>query len=190
MGKNYNDQEIIDTLAIGSATLVACKQDILNFDKTFFEHLDSGTVYSDYLLKAKQNTKDLDKLINTTNIRSAQGSEKASYVAAIKLRTEINDKVVKMGQDLGFIDRKAKELDVNVDGAVDFNFQSKSDKEIRAEIEAEKKRLNQIASGKVIIMRPELLGVTDGEVAKYFPSSVVDATTKKNKVRSKVALRK
>jgi len=54
MGKGYDDQEIIDTLDIGTKTLVACKQDILNFDKTFFEHLDSGTVFSDYLLSAKR----------------------------------------------------------------------------------------------------------------------------------------
>lgn len=189
MGKEYSDQEICDTLDIKSSTLVACKQDILNFDKTFFEHLDSGTVFSDYLLKAKQNNKDLNKLINTTNIRSAQGSEKAAYVAAIKLRSEIQDKCVKMGQDLGFIDRKAKEVDINLDGDVNFNFQTMTDKEIRAETETEVKRLNEIAEGKVIEMRPELLGVTDSEVAKFLPTSVIKPTKQKKK-RSKISLKK
>ncbi len=188
MGKGYSDQEICDALTIKTKTLVACKQDILNFDKTFFEHLDSGTVYSDYLLKAKQNTKDLNKLINTTNIKSAQGSEKAAFVAAIKLRSELQDKCVKLGQDLGFIDRQSKVVDINLDGEVNFNFQNKTDAEIRKEIELEKKRLDEIASGKVIEMRPELLGVTDKEVTKYFPPNVVSKQRAKN--TPKVTLRK
>jgi len=190
MGKGYDDQEIIDTLDIQTKTLVACKQDILNFDKTFFEHLDSGTVFSDYLLRAKQNTKDLDKLINTTNIRSAQGSEKSAFVAAIKLRKEIHDTCVKMGQDLGFVDRKAKEVDINLDGDFNFNFQTMSDKDIRQQIEDETKRLDQIASGKVIEMRTELLGVTDSEVARFLPASVKKPANYKNKKKSGIILRK
>jgi len=86
IGKNYTDDEICQTIGIQSRTLLSLKTEILNFDKTFFEHMDSGSVFSEYILKARQNLVDLDRLIKHTRIRSAQGSEKTAFVAAIKLR--------------------------------------------------------------------------------------------------------
>ncbi len=128
-------------------------------------------------------------MINSTQVRSAQGSEKAAYVAAIKLRSEINDKVVKVGQDLGHIDKRAKEVDLNVVGNIDHNFSAMSNEEIQKEIKDEVKKLHQIAAGGITIeMREELLGVSGDEVRKFLPATIVKTIPKKKK--RKVVLRK
>lgn len=191
IGKDYSDEEMCNTLGIHPASLTALKTEILTFDKTFFEHMDSGTVFSDYLLRAKQNINDLNRLINTTNIRSAQGSEKAAFVGAIKLRSEIHDKCVKMGQDLGHIDRRAKEVKIDLEGNVDFNFSTMSNNDIKAEIQAEVQALHQLAAGNTINMREELLGVTGDEIKKFLPAPVGSTSkAKKKRSRNKVSLRK
>lgn len=191
IGKDYTDEEMCNTLGIHATRLTALKSEILTFDKTFFEHMDSGTVFSNYLQKAKQNITDLNRLINTTNIRSAQGSEKAAFVAAIKLRGEIHDKCVKMGQDLGHIDRRAKEVKIDLEGNVDFNFSTMSNEDINKEIQAEVQRLHMIADGNVVEMREELLGVTGDEVRKYLPTPPKpNLKAKKSQAMHKVSLRK
>lgn len=187
IGKNYTDEEMCQTLGVHPSRLTALKSEILVFDKTFFEHMDSGSVFSDYMMRAKQNMVDLNRLINTTNIRSAQGSEKAAFVAAIKLRGEIHDKCVKMGQDLGHIDRRAKEVKIDLEGSVDFNFSTMSDEDINKEIQAEVKRLHDLADGNIVNMREELLGVTGDEIKKFLPEP---AGAKKKRSRNKVSLRK
>lgn len=189
IGKNYSDEEMCQTLNVHPARLTALKSEILVFDKTFFEHLDSGTVFSEYIMKAKQNIVDLNRLINTTNIRSAQGSEKAAFVAAIKLRGEINEKCVKMGQDLGHIDRRAKEVNLNLEGNVDFNFSSMTNAQIQDEIQAEVKKLNDLASGNVVNMREDLLGVTGDEIRKFLPAGSIKKSNK-SRPKNKVSLRK
>lgn len=176
------------TLCIHPNSLTAIKSEIITFDKTFFEHIDSGSVFSEYILKVKQNITDLNRLINTTNIRNAQGSEKAAFVGAIKLRSELNDKVVKMGQDLGHIDRRAKELKVDIEGDFNFNFSTMTNKQIQQDIQDEVQKLNQLAKGTVINMREELLGVSGDEVRKFLPEP--PNAKKKKKKSTKVILRK
>jgi DNA replication protein DnaD len=190
IGKNYSDEEMCQALDLHPSTLTAVKTEILTFDKTFFEHLDSSAVMSDYLLKAKQNIKDLNHLINTTNVRSAQGSEKAAYVGAIKLRAEIHDKCVKMGQDLGHIDKRAKEMKLDIEGSVDFNLSAMSNADIQSEIKAEVQKLHELAAGTVVNMREDLLGVTGDEVRKFLPAPHDARPKAKKPKRKKVSLRK
>lgn len=191
IGKDYSDEQMCQTLGIHSTRLTALKTEILTFDKTYFEHIDSGSVFSDYLLRAKQNVTDLNRLINSTNIRSAQGSEKAAFVGAIKLRGEIHDKCVKLGQDLGHIDKRAKEVKIDLEGNVDFNISTMSNADIQAEIQAEVTKLHQLADGNVINMREELLGVSGDEVRKFLPESPeAKLRAKKRRAKNKVSLRK
>jgi len=180
IGKNYTDGEICDAMDIRPDSLTAIKIEILNYDQVFLEHLDSGSVLSDYMMKAKQNVTDLNHLIKATNIRRAPGSEKAAYVAAIKLRSEIQDKVIRLGQDLGFIDRKAQETKntTTFEGGINLAVGKMTDEQIKAEIKAEVAQMNKIVSGKVIEMRPELLGVTDADVKKFLPANVIDVDAK------------
>jgi len=192
IGKNYTDGEVCDQLDIRPDSLTAIKSEILNFDQVSFEHMESGAVLSDYVMKARQNITDLNHLIKATNIRRAPGSEKAAYVAAIKLRSEIQDKVVRLGQDLGFIDRKAQETKntTTLEGGINLSIGKMSDEEIKAEIKAEVAQMNKIVSGKVITMRPELLGVTDSDVKKFLPANVIDVEAKVIKKKKKARVNK
>jgi len=192
IGKNYTDGEVCDQLDIRPDSLTAIKSEILNFDQVSFEHMESGAVLSDYVMKARQNITDLNHLIKATNIRRAPGSEKAAYVAAIKLRSEIQDKVVRLGQDLGFIDRKAQETKntTTLEGGINLSIGKMSDEEIKAEIKAEVAQMNKIVSGKVITMRPELLGVTDADVKKFLPANVIDVEAKVIKKKKKARVNK
>lgn len=192
IGKQYSDQQICIKLDMRPNSLSALKAEIINFDKTWFEHLDSGTVYSDYLMQSLLNITDLNKLIRSTTMSRASSGERSAFVAAIKLRKEINDKCVKMGQDLGFIEKTAQE--VNFKGEMDFNFSEMSDADVKAEVQKEVEKLNSIASGNVIEMRQELLGVTDAEVKNYLPSRLISykkkRQIKKIKIKTRLTLRK
>ena len=181
LGKNYTDDEICDQLNIKSTTLLSAKSEILTFDTTLFEHLDSSGVFSQYLLNQKQNIIDLDRLINSTNPKKA--NEKTAFVAAIKLRADILSQINKLGQELGLIDKVAKEVNVKQTGKIDVSL-TMTNINLKKEIEAEKQKLHKLAAGNQIEMREELLGVTDDDLRNFLPASVKEvAPAKKRKSR-------
>ncbi len=180
IGKNYTDDELADELKIRSDQVSILRRKIYQTDKARFQSFDKFAVYSDYVSKCTQMVKELDDI--KTKFRNR--GQWTALVAAVKQKGEIYDKVIKLGQDFGFIDKKATEI--KVEG--EMSFSAMSDKDIRAEIQAEVNKMHQIASGQVVDMRPELLGVTDDDVATYVPQNLLrlPAADKKMKVKTKI----
>lgn len=194
IGKNYSDDEIMETLGMLPKTLQSLKKELLATDKTIFQHMDSAAVFSDYLMKSKHMVKKLHEI--QVSAKRTKGGHTA-YVASIKQEKEIYDTIIKHGQDFGFIERKAQQTDLNVKGGLTFSAVSADD--MRQEIARQVKELNELAQGKPIEMRPELLGVTPEDVQSFVPTNVTAVTEepkpkpkkkRKRKKKTKTRLRK
>jgi len=179
IGKNYTDEEICEKLNIRPNVLVEYKRRVYQHDKVRFQNLDRYVVFSDYVNKSGQMVKELDDI----KLKFRNRGQWSALVAAIKTKKEIYDSVIKLGQEFGLIDKKAAE--VKVQGEVSFS--TMSDVDVKREIEREVQKMHQIAKGGVVDMRPELLGVTDDEVARYVPAHVVGLPEpRKTKVKHKI----
>lgn len=183
IGKNYTDDEIAEELAVGVDQVMALRRRIYATDKARFQSFDKYVVYSDYIAKSTQMVKELDDI--KTKFRNR--GQWTALVAAVKQKGEIYDKVIKLGQDFGFIDKKATEI--KVEG--EMSFSAMTDKDIRAEIQAEVNKMHQLAAGKVVDMRPELLGVTDQDVSSFVPANLMQlpAGTKKKQTKVKTKIK-
>jgi len=177
----------METLRMGPKTLHALKSEIIGTDRTLFKHLDSSAVFSDYLMKSKTMVKRLHNMSVKFNNRG----QWTALVAAIKQEQNIYDTVIKHGQDFGFIDKKAAESKVTLEG--ELTFSAATPEAMKKEIAKQVKELNTLAEGGVIEMRKELLGITDADVESFVPSSVIDVKAQKPKskakAKSKVKLR-
>ena len=187
IGKSYTDNQIMAHCKIRIDLLHHLKAEILNMDTAGFEHLSSGGVYSDYLMKSTQMIKKLHDLQKKYYGRQ----QNAAAVAAIKQEKDILDSCIKLGQDFGFIEKKSQSLEVTSE----FTFGHMTEAEMKDEIKDEMKRLNDLANNKVIEMRPELLDVTDADVASFIPANIAalpkEAHVKRKvKIKTKVRLRK
>lgn len=179
LGKNYDEHQICEKMNIRLDVYQQYLRKIMHQEKVRFQNLDNYSVYADYLYKSKQMVKELDEI--KTKFRNR--GQWTALVAAVKQKKDIYDSVIKMGQDFGFIEKKATE--VKVEGEVSFSTMSDSD--VKQQIEEEVKKLHQLAQGNVVEMREELVGVTDEDVRKFVPANVIEAPKKeKSKKRSKV----
>jgi len=177
IGKNYTDYEIMEQLEIRPDDLSHYKQQILRNDKDVLENLDSVGVYSDYLLKSRQMVKELDEL----KVKFRNKGQWTALVAAVKQKKEIYDSVIKMGQDFGFIEKKATEFKVSGE----MSFSTMSEKEVKEEIQKEVENIQRLSTG-VIDMRPELLGVMPEEVRKFIPQKLLEnKNISKTKIKTK-----
>lgn len=150
------------------------KKRILERDKMVFGKLDSVAVYSDYLMKGRQMIRELDEL----KVKFRNRGQWGALVAAVKQKKDVYDSVIKLGQDFGFIDKKVAELKVSAEMSVT----PMTEADVKKEVEDEVKKLTQLAEGKIIDMRPELLGVVDEqEVKKFLPNNVKLVEHKKRK---------
>lgn len=187
IGKGKTDEDIGEELGLRTDQVQAIKRKIYQIDKVRFQNFDRFSVYSDYVGRSTQMVKELDEI--KTKFRNR--GQWTALVAAIKQKKDIFDSVIKMGQDFGFIDKKATE--VKIEG--EMSFSTMTDKDIQAEIAREVERMHQIAKGNVVEMRPELLGVTDEDVQKFVPANLVRLPAKKEnrmkmKTKVKVSLKK
>lgn len=181
IGKNYTDDEICEKLNIRPNLLVEYKRRIYQHDKVRFQGMDKYVVFSDYVSKSSQMVKELDEV----KLKFRNRGQWSALVSAIKAKKEIYDSVIKMGQEFGLIDRRAAE--VKVQGEVSFS--TMSDADVRREIESEVKRLNEIAQGGVVDMRPELMGVTDDNVEHFVPANIVSLPAPKTKTKKTTKVR-
>ncbi len=167
MGKNYSDEEIIEKLELRPQALSVHKRDIFDSDKAAFAHLDSSGVYTDYILKVRQLIRELDNVI----IKFRNRGQYTALVAAIKTKSELYDKVIKLGQDFGFIEKKVAEMKVSAEVA----FTTKSEADVRKEIEAELKAMHKLVQGATIPMRPEIATIAGLPMKRYSQQAALPA---------------
>ena len=186
IGRNFSDFEILEELDLQPHVLRYYKQRIYDIDSEKFKHLDSVTVYSDYCEKARCMIKEFDKI----KTRFTNRGQWAALSNAIKEKNIIYKDVIKLGQEFGFIERKANEISIQGE----MSFASYSTDEIKDELAKEVKKLNDMARGKIINMRPEMLETLDTgteKLKKFFPVNIqkIEKPVEKKVVKKKLKLK-
>lgn len=180
IGKNLTDDEIIDELGLQPHILADYKRQLLDFDRAAFEHLDSVTVYSEYIQRIRRIINELDWAMKICK-EKGQGQ---ALVNAIWRKKEAYDSVIKLGQDFGFIEKRASELRVSSE----LSFSTMTEEEVKEEIKREVQKMNEITRN-TIPMRGEVVELLDESVRNSLPSNVVVLPSKsktKKKVKAKM----
>ena len=186
LGKGYSDFEICEKLSLRPDILTDYKNKIFRTDKAILNDLDNAAVYVDYLIKNKQLTKELDEV----RLKAKNRNQLTALVAAVKQKREIYNDILRVGQELGFVQKKAAEVKVDAQMTVG----EMTEEEVTKAINDEVDRMKRLTEGVTVEMREELLGVTGEEVRRFLPVNTVPEAIRNQKTikktRIKVSLKK
>lgn len=188
IGQGKNPAEIMEELGLQPHIFATYLKRIKDIDQDFFQSMTSVDVYTNFVEKSRSLVKELRQMRKRFDYRK----QFTALVASVKQEHELNKDVVKLGQQLGFIEQKGAEITVESE----MTFSTMTTEEVKNEIQNEMERLNNMASGSTVMMRPELIeAVGDSEtVKKYVPDYVkmekVKPKKKKVKVKTKVKLKR
>lgn len=188
-GKGFSDLEILEKLNLQPHVYKQYLARIHDIDRENFTGLDSVKVYSEFVEKSRALVKDLDKMQKRFDYRK----QFTALVAAVKMKHDINKDVVKLGQQLGFIENKGGDK-ISVEAEMTFTTMTTED--VKREVENEMARLNNMASQPIIEMRPELLASLEGDeqrIRKFIPDNIFIPEEKektKTKIKTKVKLKR
>lgn len=188
-GKGFSDLEILEKLNLQPHIYKQYLARIHDIDRENFTGLDSVKVYSEFVEKSRALVKDLDKMQKRFDYRK----QFTALVAAVKMKHDINKDVVKLGQQLGFIENKGGDK-ISVEAEMTFTTMTTED--VKREVENEMARLNNMASQPIIEMRPELLASLEGDenrIRKFIPDNIhipEDKEKTKTKIKTKVKLKR
>tara|TARA_R110000803_G_scaffold128306_2_gene195729 strand:+ start:428 stop:1120 length:693 start_codon:yes stop_codon:yes gene_type:complete len=187
MGRGKSDVKILEQLGLTATpqVLSSIKKRIHITDTETFSQLNNVKVYTEFVEKSKQNINDLEEMQQ----RFKWKHQYTAIVAAIKMKHEINKDVIKTGQEMGFIEKKGNEVSIEAE----MSFSTMSTDDVKQEVADEVARLNELANGNIIEMRPELLATLENDEArirKFIPSgSILEEEPKAKKTKTKMKMK-
>lgn len=187
IGRGFSDLMILEKLGIEDKpqVLSSTKNRINVIDSEEFHSLTSVKVYTEFIEKCRQNIKDLNEM----QTRFKYKGQYTALVACIKQKHDINKDLIKIGQQMGFIEQKGSEVSVEAE----FSFTTMTTEDVKAKVAKEVARLNGLASGEnVIEMRPELLATLEDDekrIKKYIPSEAITEPVGTNEPRIKTKIK-
>lgn len=161
IGKNYSDHEILEALELQPHVLAEVKQQILTLDGEVYKSLSSAMVFSDFTEKSRDNIKQIDNFFKKFKNRG----QWSALVAGIKVKQEIYKDVIKLGQDLGFIDKKAGELKLSGE----MTFGTMAEHEVMEQVQKEINEINKIIKRRDVPVRAEVMEAAGEELKQYMP---------------------
>lgn len=161
IGKNYSDHEIMEKLDLRPNVLEEVKTQILTLDGEVYKNLSSAMVFSDFIEKSRDNIKQIDNFFTKFKNRG----QWSALVAGIKVKQEIHKDVIKLGQDLGFIDKKAGELKLSGE----MTFGTMAEHEVMEKVQEEINQINKIIKRRDAPIRAEVLEAAGEEVRRFMP---------------------
>jgi len=112
--QGYGDPEIATQLGIDLAQLREVCETMLTEKAHDIAARSKEVVYADYCLKQDQNLYALDGLIEELDSKTQYNA----MIGAIRLRSDIHDKKIKVGQDLGVLHKAAEQTLHTVQGGI------------------------------------------------------------------------
>ena len=177
ISRGYNDDEIAAKTEYSAESVAVVRTDLRDIDKLAFQSLENSTVYSDYLSKQSGILRALRNLqLKYAKSWGGPNSRNGAIVlAALTKQSDIYDKCVKMGQELGFIDKKSSSLEV------EFSYKDLAEDDLKAEIKKEMKKISNLGQGPVIEMRPEMMKAIGD--ASFAASNVIEMPDKERRIK-------
>lgn len=102
-----SDEEIVEETGVEFNSLVWLKDQVYKQDRAAIENADPASIFIRYCLQQEGIIVELNEVI-TKFMTTNQGS---AIVGAIKEKSQIYDRVIKMGQDLGLIVKTGDAID-------------------------------------------------------------------------------
>ena len=184
IGKSYTDSEICEKLDMRPNDLMEYRLRIMEQDKAGIAALDDTTVFSDFLMKMRENIRELDEV----RLKFRNRGQWGALVSAVREKRAVYESIIKFGQSLGLIGKKGEELTIN--GEIITTNEYNEDA-INKLIEEEAADMKRMTKGTIIEMRPELIDVSGEETHKFLPEPIQKAmkkATRKKKTRIKLRL--
>jgi hypothetical protein len=132
----WGREQIMEETGWSHQHLMAAEQFVKDEDRKIWGQADPVGIFSEYREQQLLCAKELEDLA----IVFRNGRQFSALVGAVKARSEILDKVVKAGQELGLIKRAAREISLH--GSVDVR--SLSISELRVHLQKEVSGLRKI----------------------------------------------
>lgn len=111
IAEGKTDEEIAEEIGVEFPVLDELKSEIYNQDRAAVESADPVSIFIRYCLQQEGIIFELNKVIKKF-MDTNQGS---AIVGAIKEKSQIYDRVIKMGQDLGLIIRAGADFELPAD---------------------------------------------------------------------------
>lgn len=99
-----SDQEAAEILGVSDGQLAALKSQMWDLKAKELHEATNERTYLEYVASQRACIADLD-----ASLRTAEKTSVTQEVAVIKTKSEIYDKIIKVGQDFGFIAKKPEE---------------------------------------------------------------------------------
>lgn len=110
----WSREKILEETGWSTNLLLAVEKHVEEDDRRLHSDVDPRTLFAEYKLQQLQAARELENLAET--FRALR--QYTALVAAVKTRSDILDRIVKTGQELGVVKRAARE--VTLTGRVDF----------------------------------------------------------------------
>lgn len=108
MASGEDDKEIIEAMGISAEDFKALKSAMFDAKADEIRQRPIEHVYVQYVLDQQGNVKDLTEMMET--FKSTR--QLNAMVGAIRVRSEIYDKIIKTGQDMGLLKRAATQHEI------------------------------------------------------------------------------
>lgn len=108
------DRDIIETLNISAEEFTIAKRFLLTHKGQLEASLSREERFARYQITQEQNVVDLNSLITNLNSKSQYNA----LVGAIRLRADIANKSIEMGQTLGVIEKQADRREISIGGII------------------------------------------------------------------------
>jgi len=127
IGKNHNDDEIMEALNLQPHVFRYYRQRIYRLDRFAVEHMTAESILLDY---AEQGKRSVDELEDAIRAMRKQRTPPLALVQAVKLRHRIENQIIGQAQNLGLLTNRADRLELG-----DLMFRKRTMKEIQAAVE-------------------------------------------------------
>jgi hypothetical protein len=145
IGLMWSREQILAETGWSLQQFLAIERYVRDEDRQLADEVDPRITFSNYKLMQYQAARELEDLAEVFR-HSRQFS---ALVTAIKARSDILDRVIKTGQDLGIVKRAARE--VNVNAKIDFRSMNVS--ELKVHLSNEIKEVNDL-----FVEEPKIFG--------------------------------
>ena len=108
LATSLSEVEICNNLEISWADYEILKAKMIELESKKVMSQPSENVYVEYLMNQEKNVVALTKMIDTFET----SKQHAAMVGAVKARADIYDKMIKVGQEFGFVDKVPEKTEV------------------------------------------------------------------------------
>lgn len=102
LASGYDDSEARAELGLDPEQYASLKREMYSQQAEYYRTRPTEEMYTDYVAEQRACIKELDKIV----ARFTDEKNSSAIVGAVRARSDIVDKIVKLGQDVGLIDKE------------------------------------------------------------------------------------